>query len=490
MVWTCRQGRAARYFAFFLLFRILPILSPGGHAASQVALLLVSFQHLPDLLPEGRVDLPQPLGILMDGGFGDAEVPCGPADRGPCFDDVFRQVPGPLSDVGFHRLPSPGVFFPYGYAGECGDMSLDRPPPGRYNEENPKRSVSMIYFNSDYTEGCHPRVLEALTKTNLEQTPGYGEDRYCAAAADTIRRLCGDESLAVHFLVGGTQANLTVIDAALRPHQGAVCAESGHIHVHETGAVEATGHKVLALPSTDGKITARQVSRLVLSHRQDSAFEHMAQPKLVYISHPTELGTLYTKAELTALSQVCRELGLYLFLDGARLGYGLEARGSDLTLADIASLTDVFYIGGTKVGALFGEAVVIRNPSLKEDFRYLIKQHGGMLAKGRLLGVQFQALMEEGLYFSMAAQADRLADKLRKTLSDCGIPLLIESTTNQVFPIMSDTMLDILREDFSFSEQCRVDDAHRAVRFCTSWATREDQADALCRRIQELSGHC
>ena len=240
----------------------------------------------------------------------------------------------------------------------------------------------MIYFNNDYSEGCHQKVLDALTRTNLVQTLGYGEDEYCAQAAAKIKALCGREDVAVHFLVGGTQANLTVIAAALRPHQGALCPVGGHINVHETGAVEATGHKVLTCPSDDGKITAEQVRQTVLAHRADGSFEHMVQPKLVYISNPTEYGTLYSLSELEALSAACRELGLYLFLDGARLGYGLVAEGYDVTMADIARLCDVFYIGGTKVGALFGEAVVIANPALKEDFRYLIKQHGGMLAKG------------------------------------------------------------------------------------------------------------
>ena len=266
----------------------------------------------------------------------------------------------------------------------------------------------MIYFNNDYSEGCHPAVLEALTKTNLEQTPGYGEDCYCRRAADKIRALCGREDLYVQFLVGGTQTNLTVIAAALRPHQGALGPESAHINVHETGAVEATGHKVLSVPSANGKITAKQVRDTVKAHREDSSFEHMVQLKLVYISNPTEYGTLYSLAELEALSEACRELGLYLFLDGARLGYGLAAKGNDVTMEDLARLCDVFYIGGTKVGALFGEAVVISNPAIAEDFRYLIKQRGGMLAKGRLLGVQFDALLEDDLYFKIAEQAAAL----------------------------------------------------------------------------------
>ncbi len=345
----------------------------------------------------------------------------------------------------------------------------------------------MLYFNNDYAEGCHQSILDALVKTNMEQTLGYGEDDYCAAAREKIRKACGNDKLAVHFLVGGTQTNLTVIDAALRPHQGALCASSGHIHVHETGAVEATGHKVLALPSTDGKITARQVEQAVLAHRADGAFEHIVQPKLVYISNPTELGTLYTKQELEELSAVCQKLGLYLFLDGARLGYGLMAKGNDLTMADIARLCDVFYIGGTKVGALFGEAVVIRNPALAEDFRYIIKQHGGMLAKGRLLGVQFDTLFTDDLYYKISAHADAMADRLRDTLAEIGAPLLVPGTTNQVFAILPDTLLEELAKTVTFSEQERVSDTHRAVRFCTSWATKAENVDTLCRKLKELA---
>ena len=345
----------------------------------------------------------------------------------------------------------------------------------------------MLYFNNDYAEGCHQSILDALVKTNMEQTLGYSEDSYCAAAREKIRKACGNDNLAVHFLVGGTQTNLTVIDAALRPHQGALCASSGHIHVHETGAVEATGHKVLTLPSTDGKITARQVEQAVLAHRADGAFEHIVQPKLVYISNPTELGTLYTKQELEELSAVCQKLGLYLFLDGARLGYGLMAKGNDLTMADIARLCDVFYIGGTKVGALFGEAVVIRNPALAEDFRYIIKQHGGMLAKGRLLGVQFDTLFTDDLYYKISAHADAMADRLRDTLAEIGAPLLVPGTTNQVFAILPDTLLEELAKTVTFSEQERVSDTHRAVRFCTSWATKEENVDTLCRKLKELA---
>lgn len=346
----------------------------------------------------------------------------------------------------------------------------------------------MIYFNNDYSEGCHEKILAALMQTNMEQTPGYGMDPHCAAAAEKIRRLCGRADLDVHFLVGGTQTNMTVIAAALRPHQGALCAVTGHIHVHETGAVESTGHKVLALPSDDGKITAQQVRTAVRLHREDGSFEHMVQPKLVYISHPTEVGTLYTRQELRDLAAACQELGLYLFLDGARLGYGLCAKGTDVSMQDIAECCDVFYIGGTKVGALFGEAVVIRNPALKEDFRYIIKQHGGMLAKGRLLGIQFETLMEDDLYFQLSAHADKLADTIRQTLEELGVPYLVPGVTNQIFPILPDKALEELAKEICFTEMERVDDTHRAIRFCTSWATTEENVKVLTDTLRRVCG--
>ena len=345
----------------------------------------------------------------------------------------------------------------------------------------------MIYFHNDYSEGCHAKVLEKLIATNLEQTPGYGEDRYCAEAAEMIRKVCGSDDLAVHFLVGGTQANLTVIAAALRPHQAAVCADSGHINVHETGAVEATGHKVIAVPSVAGKITAEQVRTVVEIHRASGSFEHEAQPKMVYLSTPTELGTLYYLEELEALSKTCKELGLYLFVDGARLGYGLAAADNDVTLQDLARLCDVFYIGGTKIGALFGEAVVISNPALKEDFRYLIKQRGGMLAKGRLLGVQFAALFEDGLYFELGKNAVRLADQIRGTFAKLGVSYLVPGTTNQLFPILPDAFLNELAKNFMFIDMERIDENHRAVRFCTSWASTQENVDALCRELERIA---
>ena len=345
----------------------------------------------------------------------------------------------------------------------------------------------MIYFHNDYSEGCHQKVLEKLIVTNLEQTPGYGEDFYCEQAAKKIKALCGNDNLAVHFLVGGTQTNLTVIAAALRPHQAALGPESAHINVHETGAVEATGHKVLSVPSADGKITAQQVKTVVENHRASGSFEHEAQPKLVYISNPTEYGTIYMLSELEELAATCKEYGLYLFMDGARLGYGLAAKENDVTLKDFARLCDVFYIGGTKVGALFGEAVVISNPALNEDFRYLMKQKGAMLAKGRLLGIQFDVLMEDNLYFELGAYAVGLADKIRESLDKMGVSYLVNSTTNQIFPIMQEKHLKELRKNFTFTEMEHVDDTHRVVRICTSWATTQENVDALCKELERLA---
>lgn len=344
----------------------------------------------------------------------------------------------------------------------------------------------MILFQSDYLEGAHPRILERLTETNLEQTAGYGEDEYCKNAAQILRSLCLDDSLAVHFLTGGTQTNLTVIDAALRPHQGVIAAETGHIHVHETGAVEATGHKVIALPSEDGRLRAQQIEAVCLAHEIDSAREHAVQPKMVYISNPTELGTIYSRQELRELSDVCRRHGLYLFLDGARLGYGLAAADNDLDLPCIAACTDVFYLGGTKGGALFGEAVVIRNETIKQDFRYVIKQKGAMLAKGRLLGLQFEALLEDGLYFQLAEHADLLADELRAVFQEKGYSFLTQNRTNQIFPIMPDSHLEQLNARFGYSYERRIDNSHSAVRFCTSWATTQENVDQLKEAIREL----
>lgn len=344
----------------------------------------------------------------------------------------------------------------------------------------------MLRFECDYGEGAAPAVLELMQKTNFDQTPGYGEDSYCAAAADKIRALCDAPDAAVHFFVGATQANLTVIDAALKPWQGVLCADSGHIHVHETGAVEATGHKCLALPNKNGKITARQIRHAVEEHRANASHEHEVQPGMVYISNPTEVGTLYTKAELTDISAACYELGLYLFVDGARMAYGLMSEANDLTLQDYAALCDVFYLGGTKCGALFGEAVVITNDTLKEDFRYAIKQHGGMLAKGRLLGVQFDALFTDDLYFRIARHANVMAKKIHAIFEENGYSFLFDSPTNQQYPIMSDAELAELGKDFGYEYWERVDATHSAVRFCASWATTQENVDALRTAVHAL----
>ena len=344
----------------------------------------------------------------------------------------------------------------------------------------------MIRFNCDYLEGAHPRILEKLVETNFVQTPGYGEDEYCERAREIIRRKIGVPNAYVQFLVGGTQTNLTVISSVLRPYQGVISAHTGHINVHETGAIESTGHKVLALPSEDGKITAAQVQEYYDAHWADESHEHIVQPGMVYISHPTENGTLYTKKELQALYETCQKLELPLFLDGARLGYGLMSEGSDLTWADVAAYTDVFYIGGTKVGALFGEAVVITNPALTKDFRYVIKQRGGMLAKGRLLGIQFQVLLEDGLYEEVAGKAVKQAMRLKEAFLEKGFPLLYDSYTNQQFPIIHKHQLEQLKENYSFELWAPMDEEYSAVRFCTSWATRDEDIEKFINDLDSL----
>ncbi len=360
----------------------------------------------------------------------------------------------------------------------------------------------MIYFNCDYNEGAHPEILARLSATNMEQTIGYGCDEYCEEARALIRKECQASDADVHFLVGGTQANATIILAALRSYQGALCAQSGHINVHETGAVELDGHKVLGLPSADGKITAQQIDAAYQAHIHDSSFEHTVQPKLVYISQPTELGTLYTRAELEAISKACRADGLYLFVDGARLGYGMAADSNDVFLPDLAQLADVFYIGGTKLGALFGEAVVITNADLKKDFRYLIKQKGAMLAKGRLLGLQFSTLLDEAyveevslldiekgaknLYMKGGYHAIRQANQIRESLNRKEIPYLVANDTNQIFPVLPDEAIQKLSDKYCLSYQERVDETHSAVRICTSWATKQEDVDALCEDLRRL----
>ena len=345
----------------------------------------------------------------------------------------------------------------------------------------------MVRFECDYAEGAHPQILKRLTETNFEQTKGYGEDEHCENARCIIRRLCENDAVDVHFLVGGTQTNTTVISSILRPHQGVVSAITGHINAHETGAIEATGHKVLALPTENGKLTAAQVQKTFDDHWNDANHEHIVQPGMVYISNPTEGGTIYSKSEIQALSNVCRKIDLPLFMDGARLGYGLAAEGNDLTLPDIAGMCDVFYIGGTKIGALFGEAVVISREALKKDFRYLIKRHGGMLAKGRLLGIQFETLLEDGLYFEISRHAVQMGMMIRDAFRSKGFSFLCDSPTNQQFPILTNEQIQFFSEKYAFELWTKTDDNKAAVRFCTSWATRKEDVQALIKDIESLS---
>ena len=344
----------------------------------------------------------------------------------------------------------------------------------------------MIQFQCDYNEGAHPLIIKRLTETNMEQTVGYGEDPHCEKARRLIKQACQSDNADVHFLVGGTQANTTVIAHILRPYQGVLAATSGHINVHETGAIESTGHKVLAIPTEDGKLTAKQIDEAMQAHIHEDGPEHMVQPGMVYLSFPTEIGTIYSHDELKAIRTVCNKYDLPLFVDGARLGYGLCSPECDLTLPQLAQLADVFYIGGTKVGALFGEAVVIMNEALKRDFRYSIKQHGGMLAKGRLLGLQFATLFTGNLYFDIAQHAINEAMRIKAALQAKGIGFLIDSPTNQQFPIFTDTQIATLSEHFMLSLWQRIDEEHTAMRICTSWATKTESTDALIRAIENL----
>lgn len=344
----------------------------------------------------------------------------------------------------------------------------------------------MIRFESDYAEGAHPRILEKLVITNEDQTPGYGNDTYCERAKHLIKEVCQNQECDVHFLVGGTQTNLIVISSILRPYQGVISAVSGHINTHETGAIEATGHKVLAIDSVEGKITADQVKAVCDQHNQDSGRVHKVQPGMVYISQPTEYGTLYTLEELTELSRVCKENDLPLFVDGARLGYGMVSEINDVWMSDLATLCDVFYIGGTKIGALFGEAVVITNDAYKRDFRYNIKQKGGLLAKGRLLGLQFETLFEDNLYFEMSLHAVKLSMQIRQAFTDKGFELLYDSYTNQQFPILPNDVLEKLSQKYSFTFWKAMDESHTAVRLCTSWATKAEYVAQLVEDIKNL----
>ena len=343
----------------------------------------------------------------------------------------------------------------------------------------------MIRFDSDYVSNAHPRILARLQETAENQYPGYGTDAVCERAKAYIRAACAAPEADVHFLVGGTQTNTTLISAILRPHQGVVSADTGHINTHESGAIEATGHKVLIVPGEAGKMTARQVREAYEQHWGDRAHEHMVQPGLVYISHPTENGTVYTLSELEAISAVCKEKGLPLMLDGARLGYGLTAAGTDVTLPDVARLCDVFYIGGTKLGTLFGEAVVIQNPKYKRDFRYLIKRHGGMLAKGFLLGIQFECLFEDSLYFDLGRHGVDEALYLRQGMVEAGFPLQYDTSSNQQFPRVSNALAEKLKQSFAFHAWEKPNEQETVLRFCTSWATKREDVEALLTAMRQ-----
>ena len=341
-----------------------------------------------------------------------------------------------------------------------------------------------IFFLSDYMEGAHPAIIEKLVETNLEHTPGYGTDLYTENAKEMIREACGCLNAEVKFLMGGTQTNATVIDAILRSYQGVIAANTGHINGHEAGAVEFCGHKVLALPNKMGKISAEQVEDIICAYNRDESREHTVMPGMVYISQPTEYGTIYSKHELEELSKVCRNAGITLFVDGARLAYALAAEENDVSLMDLAKLCDAFYIGGTKCGALFGEAVVIPNPDLIPHFFTLIKQHGALLAKGRLLGIQFATLFTDGLYERIGESAVSFANLIRKTLRENGYKLFIDSPTNQVFPIIEDEKLRRLSEHVAFEIWEKYDENHTVIRFVTSWATEEKDVAKLIKILE------
>lgn len=342
----------------------------------------------------------------------------------------------------------------------------------------------MIRFDCDYMAGAHSEVLEALVATNMELTAGYGNDSYTAEAKALICEACGVPDAEVMFLVGGTQTNATAIDGILRRHEGVLAAESGHIAVHESGAIEASGHKVLTLPHHDGKVCAEDVDRYIREFYADETYQHMVAPGMLYISQPTEFGTLYSLGELEALSVTCRKHNIPLYVDGARMAYGLKAEGADFTLRDIARLADVFYIGGTKCGTLFGEALVVTNRQLLTHLFPLVKQHGALLAKGRLLGVQFGVLFRDGLYECIGEHAVRLAVRVREAMRGAGYEVVIESPTNQQFFRLPNEVIDRLRANVSFDYWGPRGERDSVVRFVTSWATTDEDVDRLCEILR------
>jgi threonine aldolase len=341
----------------------------------------------------------------------------------------------------------------------------------------------MYSFSCDYSEGAHQRILSALFDTNMEQTEGYGLDRYSLLAQDAIKEKIGSGDVDIHFIPGGTQTNMIAISAFLKPHEAVVSARTGHIDVHEAGAIEATGHKILGVAAEDGKLRPETILPVIRLHSD----EHMVKPRLIYISNSTELGTVYIKSELEALSAFCRENGLLLYIDGARLGNALCSPGCGLTLGDLARLTDAFYIGGTKNGALFGEALVICNDGLKSDFRYCIKQKGALLAKGRVMGLQFYELFRSGLFFELARHANETADVLRSAIASEGFSFLADSPSNQIFPILPDSIIEKLQEEYDFHVWSRVDESRSCIRLVTSWATPRRAAEAFAQTLKSLN---
>lgn len=337
----------------------------------------------------------------------------------------------------------------------------------------------MLHFENDYNEGAHPKLLEALTKTNTENLAGYGLDSYTERASQKIKEACQAPNAQVFFLTGGTQTNQVVIDTMLSPYEGVLAAETGHIAAHEAGAIEYTGHKVSTLPHKNGKLTAGDVKESLENFYADDNHEHMVYPGMVYISHPTEYGALYSKKELAELAQVCRSYAIPLFLDGARLGYGLAAKDTDLDLPTIAELTDVFYIGGTKMGALIGEAVVFTHGNMPKCFNTMVKQHGALLAKGRILGIQFDQFFTDNLYEEIGKGALRLAEQLKGILKDKGYSFFYESPTNQQFVIVENGQLEILGEKLAYSSWEKYDDNHTVIRLATSWSTTQEDIDQL-----------
>lgn len=347
-------------------------------------------------------------------------------------------------------------------------------------------TTSKPNFSNDYLQACHPAILERLMKTNSQETAGYGSDPITASAVERIRQACQAPDADVRFFIGGTQTNQVVIDALLRPYQGVVAAKSGHISVHEAGAIEFGGHKVIELDSPDGKLTAEQVTTVIDNYWKDANHEHMVMPGMVYISQPTELGSLYTKAELEAISAICRANDVILYVDGARLAYALAAPENDVTLTDLAKLCDAFYIGGTKCGAMFGEAIVLPDPKQIPHFTSIIKQHGALLAKGRLLGIQFDELFKNGLYQTIGQKAVSQANRMRKALRQAGYQLVGDNPTNQIFCLVSNERMSQLAEQMDFSFWETYDDSHTIIRFVTSWSTNDAEVERFCQILGAL----